>query len=78
MVRDELMQRVISREEEPIVPFLDRVRDLYEKAGISTILVIGSSGSYFREADLVLQMDRYRAKTLHSGQNRPRESLRSS
>ena len=64
MVRDELMQRVISREEEPIVPFLDRVRDLYEKAGISTILVIGSSGSYFREADLVLQMDRYRAKDI--------------
>ena len=64
MVRDELMQRVISREEEPIVPFLDRVRDLYEKAGISTILVIGSSGSYFREADLVLQMDRYQAKDI--------------
>ena len=58
------MQRVISMEVEPIVPFLDRVRDLDEKAGISTILVIGSSGSYFREADLVLQMDRYRAKDI--------------
>ncbi len=64
MVRDELMQRVILKEEEPIVPYLDRVRDLYQKAGISTILVIGSSGSYFSRADLVLQMDRYRAKDI--------------
>ena len=34
------MQRVISREKEPITPFLERARDLYEKAGISTILVM--------------------------------------
>mgnify|MGYP002228899251 CR=1 FL=1 len=39
MVRDSFMQRVICREKEPITPFLERARDLYEKAGISTILV---------------------------------------
>ena len=59
MVRDELMQRVISREMEPITPFLDRVRELYDRHGISTILVAGSSGAYFYVADRVIQMDRY-------------------
>lgn len=59
MVRDELMQRVIHRDMEPITPFLDRVRELYDTYGISTILVAGSSGSYFHIADHIIQMDRY-------------------
>ena len=29
MIRDELMQRVIHRDMEPITPFLDRIRELY-------------------------------------------------
>ena len=60
MVRDSFMQRVICREKEPITPFLERARDLYEKAGISTILVAGSSGAFFHIADTVIQMDNYR------------------
>ena len=60
MVRDDLMQQVISREKEPITPFLERARDLYEKAGGSTILVAGSSGAFFYIADRILQMDCYR------------------
>lgn len=60
MVRDELMQRVIQKDKEPITPFLERARDLYEKAGISTILVVGSCGSYFYIADQIIQMDNYR------------------
>ena len=60
MVRDELMQRVIQKDKEPITPFLERARDLYEKAGISTILVVGSCGSCFYIADQILQMDNYR------------------
>ena len=59
MIRDELMQKVVSREEEPIIPFIDRVRELYEVHGISTILVAGSSGSYFHKADTVIQMKEY-------------------
>ncbi|MBR1866731.1 MAG: ABC-ATPase domain-containing protein, partial [Lachnospiraceae bacterium] len=39
MIRDELMQRVVNRDVEPIIPFIDRVSELYEKHGISTILV---------------------------------------
>lgn len=59
MVRDTFMQEVISREKEPITPFLERAKDLYEKAGISTILVAGSSGAIFHIADTVIQMDSY-------------------
>ncbi len=59
MIRDELMQRVVLRNQEPIIPFIDRVRDLFEKQGVSTILVAGSSGSYFYVADKIVQMDRY-------------------
>lgn len=60
MVRDEFMQQVISRDKEPITPFLERAGDLYEKAGISTILVAGSSGAFFYIADHILMMDCYR------------------
>ena len=57
MIRDELMQRVIHREMEPI-------RELYEKQGISTVIVAGSSGAYFHIADTILQMDRYEPKDI--------------
>lgn len=60
MVRDDFMQQVISREKEPITPFLERARELYENAGVSTILVAGSSGAFFYIADRILQMDCYR------------------
>ncbi len=61
MVRDALMQAVIAREKEPITPFIDQARTLYEQLGISVILVAGSSGAYFSIADHVIQMDTYRA-----------------
>ena len=60
MVRDAFMQKVVSPDKEPITPFLSRSRDLYEQAGISTILVAGSSGAFFHIADTVIQMDRYK------------------
>ena len=59
MVRDTFMQQVISREKEPITPFLERARDLYGECGISTILVAGSSGAFFHIADTIIQMDSY-------------------
>ncbi len=64
MIRDELMQRVIHRDMEPITPFIDRIRELYERFGISTVIVAGSSGSYFRTADSIIQMDRYVPKDI--------------
>ncbi len=64
MVRDELMQRVIHRDMEPITPFIERMRDLYEAHEISTILVAGSSGAYFQVSDCIVQMDRYIPKEI--------------
>ena len=64
MVRDELMQAVIAREQEPITPFLERALDLWEKAGVSLILVVGSCGAYFHIASRVIQMDAYHARDI--------------
>ena len=64
MVRDAFMQQVIQREKEPITPFLERAEDLYKKAGISTILVAGSSGAFFHIADTIIQMDKYVPKDI--------------
>ncbi len=59
MIRDEPMRRLLKPGQEPITPFLDRVRNLYRDRGVSTVLVVGGSGEYFRVADRVIQMDRY-------------------
>ena len=59
MIRDDLMQRVVADSEEPITPFISRVRSLYESTGISSIIVAGSSGSYFHTADQIIQMKEY-------------------
>ena len=64
MVRDAFMQQVIQREKEPITPFLERAEDLCKKAGISTILVAGSSGAFFHIADTIIQMDNYVPKDI--------------
>ena len=64
MIRDELMQRVIHRDMEPITPFIERIRELYDDYGISTVIVAGSSGAYFHIADSIIQMDRYVPKDI--------------
>lgn len=64
MVREPLMQAVIAPEGEPITPFVERLRDLYEKAGVSTIIVAGSSGAFFSVADTVIQMQEYEPRDI--------------
>lgn len=59
MIRDQRMQALIAKEKEPITPFIDKVRQLYEEHGVSTILVIGGSGDYFEVADTVIALDSY-------------------
>jgi len=59
MIRDHRMQELVSKDREPIVPFVDRARSLYEDLGVSTILVMGGSGDYFDVADLVIAMEEY-------------------
>ncbi|MDR4509521.1 MAG: ABC-ATPase domain-containing protein [Candidatus Brocadiaceae bacterium] len=64
MIRDKRMKALIAREKEPIVPFIDHIRGMYEKNGISTILVMGGCGDYFDFADVVIGMIEYRPHDL--------------
>ncbi len=59
MVRDSLMAQVITPGEEPITPFISRVRGMYEDLGVSSIIVAGSSGAFFHMADTIIQMKEY-------------------
>lgn len=59
MVRDVLMEAVVARDAEPITPFVERVRDLWERAGVSCVVAAGSSGAFFPVADTVIQMQAY-------------------
>jgi predicted ABC-class ATPase len=59
MIRDARMQQLIPKAGEPITPFIDRVRELYENCGISSILVIGGAGDYLDVADRVIAMENY-------------------
>jgi len=60
MIRDERMQALVSRDGEPITPFVDRIGELRDELGVSTVLVMGGSGDYFDHADTVIRMDAYR------------------
>ena len=60
MIRDQRMQELVSKDKEPITPFIDKVRQLYQDLGVSTILAIGGSGDYFDVADRVICMVEYK------------------
>jgi len=62
MIRDYRMQELVSLENEPIVPFIDKARHLFNEYMVSTILVIGNSGDYFDIADFVIRMTDYKAE----------------
>ncbi|MCG5529304.1 ABC-ATPase domain-containing protein [Halorhodospira halochloris] len=59
MIRDKRMQALVEREAEPITPFVDRIRELRDQLGTSTLLVMGGSGDYLDLADTVIQMHNY-------------------
>ena len=62
MIRDARMRRLVPGEKEPITPYLDRVRQLWEEKHISSVLVVGGAGDYLDAADTVIQMDEYRPR----------------
>jgi len=59
LIRDEIMQKMVPKDKEPITPFIDRVKDIYQKLVTSSILVMGGSGDYFEVADTIIMMDCY-------------------
>ncbi|MBK1733976.1 isopentenyl-diphosphate delta-isomerase [Halorhodospira abdelmalekii] len=61
MIRDRRMQALVAHSAEPITPFVDRIRELRDRLGISTLLVMGGSGDYLDAADTVIQMHDYAA-----------------
>lgn len=62
MIRDSRMKELIKND--PIVPFTDRVRQLYQEMNISTILVIGGSSEYLELADSVYMMQDFQLKNI--------------
>jgi predicted ABC-class ATPase len=62
MIRDRRMQQLIAKDKEPITPFIDKIRQLYNDYGISTILVMGGSGDYFDVADTVIAMEDFKTQ----------------
>jgi predicted ABC-class ATPase len=62
MVRDARMQALVSRQHEPITPFLERVRELHDALGVSTVLVMGGCGDYFDAADCVIMLREFRPR----------------
>lgn len=60
MIRDHRMQELVSKQREPITPFIDKIRQLHRDRKVSTVLVIGGSGDYFDVADCVICMVEYK------------------
>ncbi|MCK6263889.1 ABC-ATPase domain-containing protein [Vibrio sp. ZSDE26] len=61
MIRDERMQALVSKGQEPITPLVDRIGQLRDSLDVSTIVVMGGSGDYLDVADTVIQMHDYQA-----------------
>lgn len=61
MIRDERMQALVSKGDEPITPLVDRIGQLRNDLGMSTLIVMGGSGDYLDIADTVIQMHDYQA-----------------
>ena len=60
MSRDRRMQELVPAAGEPITPMVDRIEELRDDLGVSTIVVVGGTGDYLDVADLVLRMDGFR------------------
>lgn len=64
MVRDKIMRKIIKRD--PVIPFTDRIMELYKNNDVSTILVIGGCSEYLAYADTVIVMNDYIATNITS------------
>ena len=59
MTRDLIMSKIIVGDKEPITPFTELIKPLYDIYGISIILIVGSSASYIPYSNTIIQMDSY-------------------
>ncbi len=61
MIRDERMQALVTKGDEPITPLVDRIGQLRDEMAISSLIVMGGSGDYLDVADTVIQMHDFQA-----------------
>jgi len=64
MIRDSMMRKIVP--DEPIIPFTDRIEELYKECGVSVVLVIGGSSEYLAYADTVILMKDFRPEDITS------------
>ncbi|MGD2151675.1 MAG: ABC-ATPase domain-containing protein [Gemmatimonadales bacterium] len=76
MIRDARMQALVHDADEPITPFIDRARQLYELLGVSTVIVVGGAGDYFDVADTVIGMRSYLPTDLTTAAKKIAEQFR--
>ncbi len=75
MIRDRRMQALVPKAGEPITPFVDRVRTLWEDRGVSTVIVLGGSGDYLDVADTVVAMKEFQPHDVTADARRVAEDL---
>ncbi len=75
MIRDRRMQALVPKSGEPITPFVDRVRALWQEWGISSVIVLGGSGDYLDVADTVVAMKEFRPRDVTEEARRVAEEL---
>lgn len=57
LIRDDRMRRLIHADKEPLIPLVDRIRELREQRGLNFVMVIGACGDYLGVADTVIVME---------------------
>lgn len=62
MIRDKMMRKIVP--DEPIIPFTDRIEELYKECEVSIVLVIGGSGEYLAYADTVILMKEFKPEDI--------------
>ncbi|MCE2391379.1 MAG: ABC-ATPase domain-containing protein [Proteobacteria bacterium] len=75
MIRDARMRRLVPGDGEPITPYIDRVRQLWESRGVSSVLVVGGAGDYLDVADRVIQMQAYQPRNVTARAREVADSL---
>lgn len=59
MSRDSRMRTLVPDAEDPVIPFVDRVRAIWQEAQAAVVLVVGGAGAFLDAADLVIRMRDY-------------------
>lgn len=62
MIRDYNMHLIVQND--PIIPFTSRIKEIYHNYDTSTILVIGGSSVYLNYADCVILLEDYKLKDI--------------